>query len=430
MEQLTDKLWVVSGPYYPEESGTGYLLTQLAEGLAKSDSVHVLCGRPNTGKDGLRFPHKEEHEGVWVERCFSTMFPRDRIMLRTINELTLSLSIFTKVLFGVRRNDSVLVVTPPPALPFTVALACKLRNVKCHLLIHDVYPDALVAAGVTTADSPLARSMDRLNRWLYHNVERIVVLGRDMEQLIARKAKSSRLCLVPIPNWTDGSDITPQPREENPLLRELNLQDKFVVQYAGNMGRTHGLETVLQSAVRLRENPDVHFLFIGTGAKKKYLEQAVRDQHLTNVTLLPSRPRCDQPNFLNACDLAIISFMQGMAGVSVPSRMYNIMAAGKPILAVTENTSELAQVVHEEEIGWVTPPNDADKIVEAICEAMNHPDRLDAMGRRARRAAEDKYLLEHAIAAYRTVIQEARGLDLSRAVVPEYASTQPSAKRE
>jgi glycosyltransferase involved in cell wall biosynthesis len=150
-------------------------------------------------------------------------------------------------------------------------------------------------------------------------------------------------------------------------------------------------------------------LFIGSGAKRSWLEQTVRKNNLANVTILPNRPRSDQPNFLNACDIAVVSLVPGMTGVSVPSRMYNIMAAGKPIIAVTDDDSELALVVQEEHIGWVAPPGQPDRIVGAIVEARACPQRLTEMGARARLAVETRYSPEKAIKAYQALV----GLDLT-----------------
>jgi glycosyltransferase involved in cell wall biosynthesis len=192
------------------------------------------------------------------------------------------------------------------------------------------------------------------------------------------------------------------------LLAELGLgTNRFVVQYAGNMGRTHGIEVLLDAAVLLKEEAEYQFLFIGSGAKKSWLEEQVARHDLRNVTILPNRPRSDQNNFLNACDVAIISFLSGMAGVSVPSRMYNVMAAGKPIIAVCDSESELALVVREEDIGWVVPPGDAQAIAGVIRAAHSDRRRLTEMGERARVAAVTKYPLSRAVESYSELLRTA-----------------------
>ena len=209
-----------------------------------------------------------------------------------------------------------------------------------------------------------------------------------------------------IPNWAENEIVRPTPRAENPLLRELGIADQFVVLYAGNIGKTHGMEVLAEAAAALREDARVHFVVLGFGAKKPWLEQYIATHGLRNVTVLAPRPRSEQIVFLNACDLALISFVPGMAGVSVPSRMYSQMAAGKPIVGVADEESELARVIREEQIGWVVRPGDAGGLVAAIREAAADPARREVMGARAAEAARTKYTFERADRAYQELFDE------------------------
>src|SRR5215471_424848 len=392
---MIQRVWVVSELYYPEETSTGYLLTKIAEGLAQHFPVHVLCSQPTYAVRGVRAPCREKHNGVSIQRCWATTLNKDNVLFRLINLVTISLSIFVAAVFQINRRDCVLVVTNPPLLPFVVATACRLRGAKCLLCIHDVYPEALTASGMVRPGAMLTRLIGWLTQRLYHSMASIIVLGRDMQRLVAQKLGQVQGQIVLIPNWADVDEVVPAQRAHNALLNELGLLNKFVIQYAGNMGRTHDLESVVESVRRLREQPDIHFLFIGWGAKQRWLEATVQAEGLRNVTILANRPRADAANFLNACDIAIIAFVPGMAGVSVPSRMYNILAAGKPIMAVADSDSELALMVQEEGVGWVVPPAQPDRLVATILEAWSNPDLIIKMGRRARRVVEEKYSLPH-----------------------------------
>lgn len=405
---MSNRVWVVSELYYPEETSTGHFMTRIAEGLARSQPVSVLCSQPTYAAREVRAPRRETHNGVEIERCAGTRLNKNVLPLRIINLLTISASIYVKCLLRLRRGDKVVVVTNPPLLPFLVSLACRLRGAKCVLRIDDVYPEALVAMGVASPGSLAVRVMHRATRWLYRGVARIVVLGRDMQRLARAKLSDSGERVVVIPNWADLEEVAPRPKCENALLRELGLSDKFVVQCAGNMGRAQGIENMFAAAELLRDRDDIRFLFIGSGAKRPWMESEVESKQLSNITLVGQRPRSDQINFLNACDVAIASLVPGMVGVSVPSRMYNIMAAGKPVIAVTEPGSEFARVVEEESIGWIVPPNDPEKLAEAILDAASDPARLSGMYERARAAAEAKYSEECAVRAYAELL---RGLD-------------------
>jgi glycosyltransferase involved in cell wall biosynthesis len=175
------------------------------------------------------------------------------------------------------------------------------------------------------------------------------------------------------------------------------------------MGRTHDVEIVARAAEALRDEPAIHFIFMGTGAKKPWLEGFVRERGLANVHILPPCPQPELMDYLSACDLAVIAFVPGMAGVSVPSRMYNQMAAARPLLAVTEAWSELALVVCEEQIGWLVQPGDEQGFVAAVRTATERRESLAVMGERAARAAREKHHFAQSIAAYKSLCRELLG---------------------
>ena len=397
------RLWVLSELYYPEETSTGYLLTRIAEGLATDFDVRVLCSQPTYASRGLRALGTEVRNGVRIRRCPSTTLDRTVRVHRLLNVLTIIASLWAFAIVSVRRGDYLLVVTNPPLLPFVAATVAWLRGASLLLLVHDVYPDVLTASGLLPRTGFLARRLRWLSQRLYRSARRTIVLGRDMKRLVETAMGVSGDSIAIIPNWADTEAIHPTKRAENALLVELGLIDKFVVQYAGNMGYTHGLECLAGAMEKLRSDEDVFFLFIGSGTKKPWLEAKVRELELPNARVLGNRPRGDQLNFLNACDITIITFVAGMAGVSVPSRMYNILAAGKAIIAVADQDSELAVMVRDERLGWVVPPGETNSIVQAVQAARRQPEVLLDMGRRARAVAE-RYSLSSVIEAYRRLL--------------------------
>ena len=401
------RVWVVSELYYPEQTSTGYFLTKFAEGLTSWFDVHVLCAQPTYSARGQRAPARETRNGVEITRCWATTLDKDNLAFRAINMLTITLSVFLQALRSFRPGDAALVVTNPPLLPLVIALAARLKGARMMLLVHDVYPESLVASGLVRADSWLARAIERVNCWIYAQAHPVIAIGRDMAELIRAKM-NARGCPVEIrivPNWADADEVAATPAAENAVLRRRALTEQFVVLYAGNLGRTHGLHTIVQAAELLRDDPAVHFLVMGWGARRAWLESTVQQRALSNVTLLPSCARDELSDHLGACNLALMTFARGMAGASVPSRMYNQMAAGRPLLASADRHSELALVVREEEIGWVVPPEDPERLVAAILEARRDPERLRAMGERARRAAEQTYTFMRSLELLTEVIQ-------------------------
>ncbi len=402
---MIKRVWVISELFYPEETSTGYFLTKIADGLAKESSVNVLCSQPTYAARNQKAKKCEIRNGVFITRCWSTVLDKDVLPLRLLNMITFTLSVLLKAIKCFRPGDYVLVVTNPPTIPLAVLLACYLRLAKCILIVHDVYPEVMIATGICQRNSVFMKTIEWITMGLYRRMYRIVVLGRDMASIARLKLPAGDRRVVIIPNWADLDSIKPIERESNSLLGQLGLSRKFVIQYSGNIGRTHGIEHLVMCAEQFLNDLTVHFLFIGFGGKKAWLEQSVKEKDLKNVTVIDYRPRHELPISSNACDIAIVSFVKGMAGVSVPSRMYNIMAAGKPIIAMADANSELAQVVREENIGWTVAPGAVDSLYETILEARENPQLLAEMGKRARKAAEAKYSFASINKAYLELVR-------------------------
>lgn len=395
------RLWVVSELYYPEETSTGYYMTRIAEALVDDFEVKVICGQPNYSKKGTTAPKREIHKNVEIFRASGTRLDKNVIPFRLINMLTHGIAVLGGGLKRFRKGDRILVVTTPPSLPLIVTFASLFRGASYTLLIHDNYPELAIASG-KMKDSSLAAKLTRfLNQWTYKYAAKIIVVGRDMQNLLKKKTRGLYIPVTFIPNWAELDAVSPTPRDDNKLLRKLGLSDKFVFLYAGNMGYPNDVESIVECASQLSEDRRIHFLFLGTGAKRKWLEDSVYERKLENITLLDPRPREDQQEFLNACDVAIVSLVDGMLGVSMPSRTYNALAAGKPILAIADSDSEVAMVVNEEQVGWVVPPSNPSALAAVIRIIASQTTNIGEMRERARKAAEAKYSISTAISAYR-----------------------------
>ena len=397
-------LWILTEVFYPEEISTGYSLTSIAEGLAASRPVKVITGQPKHMSRGMRAAKREIRNGVEIFRAWGTTLDKNILIFRLINMLTIGLSIFIRSLRLFKKGDQVLVVTAPPSLPVTTTLAALLKGASFTILVQDSYPEILIAVGATRPDSVFVRSVNFINRWVYKYASKIIVMGRDMNELFVKKTAGLDIPIVTIPNWADLESIHPTPRSDNALLNELGIAGKFVFMYAGNIGHPTDVETIIGAAEDLLDREEFHFVFIGAGAKKQWLDENVIKRELKNVTVIDYRPRADQIVFLNACDVGLVALIKGMWGTAMPSRTYNIMAAGKPILALTEAGSELAQVIDEEGIGFHLEPGSADLLTKTILELFDRRAKLEAMGCRARDAAIAKYSTETAVESYRRAL--------------------------
>ncbi|MCA0425548.1 MAG: glycosyltransferase, partial [Proteobacteria bacterium] len=156
----------------------------------------------------------------------------------------------------------------------------------------------------------------------------------------------------------------------------------------------------------LLSNDEIHFIFLGAGVKRPWLEKQVAERSLTNITLLDPKPRSEQIVFLNACDVALVSLVSKMRGVSMPSRTYNILAAGKPMLALTDDESELAFVIEDDNVGWHIEPGNAELFTKTVLEILDRRSELPDMGKRARTSALERYSQQTASEKYLEVLSK------------------------
>lgn len=406
MTAVKNNIWFLSEVYYPDEQGTAFYTTGIAEGLAELYNVHVICSAPTVTARGSQVARKEIRNSVTIERCLGTTFNKDVLILRLVNILTYSIATFFKALVNVKKGDIVIAVTSPPSSPYMAKLVALCRGAVCVLRLEDVYPEILVATGMIKPKGILDTCFGLLNKYLFKSSDRVVVLGRDMKALAEKRIGAASQNVRIIRSWADSDIVTPSPKAENTLLKELGLSNKFIVSCVGNMGRAQAIEYIFEAISLLKDDDSIHFLFIGSGSKRSWMEAEIAGSRLKNVTIIGQQPRSEQSVFLNACDISLISLLPGVTGAGVPSRTYNLMAAGTPIIAVTREDSEVALLVQEENIGWVVPPVDAIHLVQAIIDARSDAVKLSQMSIRAHAAAKNNFSREKILDQYRGLIRE------------------------
>lgn len=397
------KLWLISELYYPEDTSTGYIMTRLAEGLATRGlpwEVWAIAAQPSYSMRAHTAPRRESRNGVEIYRVRSTRFDKDRPIKRLVNMATVSASVAIATLARVSRGDVLLVVTNPPVMPLLVRIIAKLRSARMILIVHDLYPDLLVASHTLQATGAVVRVWSLATARLLRSCDKVVALSTDMAELISKRSGRSVDRIVVIPNWAELDRLSPRRPDECPLTDQLGLGEKFIVQYAGNLGHPHAIEDILCAADRLRSNRQIHFLFIGSGARKAELEAGVRELGLRNFTFLGSQPRSEGPEYLPVSHVGLLLLRKGMLGVSSPSRFYNILATGRPVIAVIDPDSEVAQIIRSESLGWVVAPGETDELVDAITHASADPEACLRVGHRARMVAERRYSFEHVLESY------------------------------
>ncbi len=369
--------------FWPDLEATGQFLTELCDDLSREHEVTIVAG-PSYHANSTRgwgLWSTENRGNVTVVRTWGTRFPKSNLLGRLINLGTYYL-LAAIVAFGLERPDIIVAETDPPLLGALAALLK--RRWRCRLVynVQDLYPDIALATGGVRS-TVLLGLLRRANDFAYSRADLIVTLGHDMAARIVNKGVPTDKVIV-VPDWVDCGDI--RPLATNPFRRGLG--DKFIVMYSGNIGLSQQLEAVLECAHRLRHDPRILFTLIGEGARKKWLQERAREMGLTNVVFLPYQPKEKLGESLTAADLHLIPLAPGTAGCLVPSKIYGILAAGRPFVAIMEENAEVASIAREHGVGMVVRPGDVDGLTRTIAECVDAPERLQHMGNRARLLAE------------------------------------------
>jgi glycosyltransferase involved in cell wall biosynthesis len=394
------KILVVSQHYPPDPTTTATYIGGIARALAADCRVVVLSGSPKSASGDAANPQVIEVAGAAA--------PKDALARRAIAISWLAIRMFVATLRRARREDVVFCVTTPFTLPYGVMLAAGLRGAATVLLIYDLYPEALQAAGLAKPSSLTARLIRRANAMLFRRLDAIITIGRDVAPLLLAYGGVAREKIHFIPNWTLLPAAYRAVTADNRF--RAGGQNQLVVGLSGNLGLTHHPRTVFEAARLLRNNADIHFLLSGWGIGWNELNELQAKEQLGNVTLLPPVPQPDLIEFLSAADVWVIPYRRNIAGVSIPSRLYNLLAIGRAIIVAAEPNAEAALVIGEEEIGWVVPPEEPAALAQAIARAAHDCADVADKGRRAAAAAA-KYSPEIALARYREVILQAGSSD-------------------
>ncbi len=406
-EELTvnNKLWIISEFYYPIVTSTGYYMTEIAEYMARQGKeVHVICTSSKYNEpQEYKTDFTDYHNGVHIHRIQLKNLDKNNFLKRTIRLLWTSILLWNKTFRVVRRGDTLLTVTNPVFLLLGLPLIKKLKHISYILLVHDIFPENLAAIGKIKKHSLLYKCLKFFFDKAYAKADICISIGRDMSEIIRRKI-SDPFRIRLIPNWAENREVFPLAKEETRMYRALGIQEKFIFQFAGNLGYAQGIDNIL-AAIRLVKNPHLHFTFIGGGAKYETIATFIKDHPEAPVSLIGFQDRSDQNDFLNACDVSLITLSDGMLGLGVPSKSYNIMAAGKPILIIADSRSEIALTVKEYTLGWVVEPHNPEALKEAFEKIYRQKDLLTNIQNNARTVAETLFAKENILARYGKILK-------------------------
>ncbi|MGD2184083.1 glycosyltransferase family 4 protein [Lusitaniella coriacea] len=339
------KVLIVNQFYPPDYAATGQLISELAAQLGNLGiQIDIFTGQPGYAFEKNSAPKREAFDRVSVQRSrTSRIFPL-RIRGRAINGLLFCLRATLHLLKSIRNYDILLVTTEPPYLPVVGYFAYLLFRRPYVCLLYDLYPDVAVELDVVSPRHWLVRFWDWCNRLVWKNAQGIIVLSSTMKARVTAKYPAIADKVSIIASWADPDRIKPLDKENNWFAREFNLTHKFTVLYSGNLGRCHDMDTILDAAKNL-ENEPIQFVFIGHGAKLSSCLERAKTLELDNCLFLPYQEKSVLPYSLTACDLALVSISSGLEGLVAPSKLYGILAAGRPVAAICERDSYLSKLL-------------------------------------------------------------------------------------
>ena len=294
-----------------------------------------------------------------------------------------------------REAAALIVVTNPPFTPLAAWLLSRLRQYPYALLEWDIYPDILQPMGLLKESHPLYRFWRGLHGRALRDAAAVVTLGDEMAEVLRATAA---VPVTVVPNWVDTQWLRPQPRNDNPFVQAHGLQDKFVILYSGNLGATHAIETIIATAELLRGEARFQFVIIGEGSKRPLAATAVTEGRTPNLLLLPYQPAESLPWTLSGADAAVVTLGQGYERLSMPSKTYNLLAAGNALLGISQPPNDLALTIARHGCGANFAPDDAPGIAAWLRGLADEPAALAAMRANARRAAEACYQADLCIA--------------------------------
>lgn len=403
---MKNSVVLVTQVFAPDPTSTSILFSPLIHKYAfdTKDEVEIFCGYPVSGafKDLKRY---EEINNVRVRRFGLKIEAKRNLLWRAASYVGFLVHVFYG-LIKLKKGSKVVCVTNPPFLFWFVAIASRLKGFKFAHIVLDMYPEGWIALGRLSSRNLLARLWVSLNAFAYRSATLVCVLGRDMIPLLRKNYKISKHKFRYIPHWSaiDGSKkVSGRDDEFNDKFAARN---KFVVQYSGNMGIWHDIDTFVKAAAMLKDHNNILFLFIGGGVRLSKAMELARKTNVTNIYWHDFVPLGELEKSLSVASVALISLRKGLSGVAVPCKLYGILASGRPVIAQVPSDSEVAFTIDQHDCGVIVKPGHVDDLVKSIVSLSSDPDAVERMSLNSLTAYNNYYDLNSASITFANIIND------------------------
>ena len=340
------KILLLNQAFYPDVVSTAQHLAELAEALVKKGhEVNVVTGRRAYENTDRLFSARETWRGVRIIRISSTRFGKTAKWRRAADFASFILNCCVRLAF-LPRHDVVVALTTPPLISFIGAWRAKLWRERFCYWVMDMNPDEAIAAGWLRADSFMGKMLERMSRFSFRQADGIIALDRFMRDRITAKGITPETIAV-IPPWSQDADVRFDEAGREQFRQAHGLQDKFVVMYSGNHSPVHPLDSLMQAAERLQDDPSIAFCFIGGGSEFKRVQKWAEAGNRANVLCLPYQPLSQLSASLSAADAHVVAMGDAMLGLVHPCKIYNVLSVAAPVIYIGPSPSHVTEILDQ-----------------------------------------------------------------------------------
>lgn len=395
------KITIITQHFYPELTSTAQLMSDLSKGLINKG----YCVEVFTQKNEKICCTEDAHLKRVKVKNSASLFPlKKSLAYRAINSLLFLISGLIYIIFKISHDTPVLIASNPPFSGLLGVCFKISKKGKFFFILQDIFPESAVLCKIIKPHGILFNLFSYLTYLTCDYSQATIVLSQSMKLFIEKKypklKEKSKLRIIN--NWSI-EDITSCEKNQNKFAIQYQLTNIFTLLYSGNLGRLHDIAIIAQAAHILRNHP-IQFVFIGNGAKKELLERYIQEHQLKNILLLPFQPRDVLSQSLTACDISLVSLIEGAEEIIAPCKLYGMLAAGRAVLSISSTGSYIDQLLNDYSCGINCPPHNHQQLADMIATLATDPEQVAAMGQRARQLYEEKYTFSHALDEYEKLL--------------------------
>lgn len=393
--------------FYPEYVSSATLPYDTAVALSQAGfSVGALCGYPKEYSLSEKVALRETYKNIEITRLKYVQLRRKNIIGRLINYFSFTMSVILRFR-QLKKYKMVVVYSNPPILPVIPALANKFFKTKLIFVCYDIYPEMAHITNSISERSIISKLMKKANKIIFNRVTKVVALSNEMKSyLLEHRPSLTDDQIEVIPNWFEDKGKSNRSMAlKNNLLMNIKEKDNLVVSYFGNMGICQDLDTIIDAIKELKDDTRIKFLFAGHGNKMVKLKEIVLKENLKSVTIFDFLHGQDFQDALNISDCFLVSLAEGLTGLAVPSKTYSYMMAGKPVIAIMGENSDIARNLVDNKAGYSIQVGERFKLVGAIKELQENESKRTSMGNNCRRVFLENYTTQHCTQKYVDMIK-------------------------